>query len=154
MDETDSVLGTPRRFTPKIVGGNEEIDRTAPKSANATKTASTAFDFFRSLRARLQADFDRGLTIDEIFADFEKTCSGKMSLAGADNVALIVPAGDRDDPDDLDRASKIMRAAVTYASLNGAYNAAWLAEHTGDSTVAEIVTEGLLERRDAILRKG
>ena len=46
-----------------------------------------------------------------------------------------------------------MRAAVKYTSLNGAINGAWRAEHTGNSTVAEIVIEGMSEQRDAILRK-
>ncbi len=70
-----------------------------------------------------------------------------------ENVAEVVNLPITPDPDDLDRASKIMRAAVTYTSLNGANNGAWIAEHTGNSTVAEIVTRGLWERRDATLRK-
>ncbi|WP_354096259.1 hypothetical protein [Bradyrhizobium sp. RT10b] len=55
--------------------------------------------------------------------------------------------------EDLDRASAIMRTAVTYTSINGAINGAWRAEHTGNSTVAEIVIEGMSERRDAALRR-
>ncbi|MCG2639670.1 MULTISPECIES: hypothetical protein [Bradyrhizobium] len=55
--------------------------------------------------------------------------------------------------EELDRESKIMRAAVTYTALNGLWNGAWIAEHTGNSTVAEIVVEGVCERRDAVLRK-
>jgi hypothetical protein len=58
-----------------------------------------------------------------------------------------------EEVDDLDRKSKIMRAAVTYTALNGAWNGAWIAEHTGNSTVAEIVTNGVCERRDAALRR-
>lgn len=58
-----------------------------------------------------------------------------------------------DPTEELDRTSEIMRAAVTYTSLNSAYNGAWIAEHTGDSTVADIVTAGMLCRRDAKLRK-
>lgn len=46
-----------------------------------------------------------------------------------------------------------MRAAVTYTSLNAAFNGAWIAEHTGNSTVAEIVNHGVWERRNAELRK-
>lgn len=42
---------------------------------------------------------------------------------------------------------------MTYTSLNCAYNGAWIAEHTGNSTVAEIVIEGTCRRRDAQLRK-
>ncbi|MGX4772003.1 hypothetical protein ACWAUC_19710 [Bradyrhizobium guangdongense] len=57
------------------------------------------------------------------------------------------------DIDDLDRASKIMQAAVTYTSLTGAINGAWIAEHTGNSTVAEIVIDGMSERKDATLRR-
>jgi len=55
--------------------------------------------------------------------------------------------------EELDRASAIMRCAVTYTSLIGAINGAWTAEHTGNSTVAEIVSKGLWERKDASLRK-
>ncbi|WBL82291.1 hypothetical protein I3J27_18335 [Bradyrhizobium xenonodulans] len=55
--------------------------------------------------------------------------------------------------EELDRQSQIMRAAVTYTALNGSLNGAWIAEHTGNSTVAEIVNEGVFERKDATLRK-
>jgi transposase len=55
--------------------------------------------------------------------------------------------------EEFDRESLIMRAAVTYTALNGSLNGAWIAEHTGDSTVAEIVNEGVWERRNAVLRK-
>jgi hypothetical protein len=46
-----------------------------------------------------------------------------------------------------------MRTAVTYTSINGATNGAWRAEHTGNSTVAEIVIEGMWERRNSALGK-
>jgi hypothetical protein len=55
--------------------------------------------------------------------------------------------------EEFDRESLIMRAGVTYTALNGSLNGAWIAEHTGDSTVAEIVNEGVWERRNAVLRK-
>ena len=55
--------------------------------------------------------------------------------------------------EELDRTSAIMRAAVTYTALNGSFNGAWIAEHTGNSTIANIVTKGVWERRDATLRK-
>ncbi|UWU87924.1 hypothetical protein N2605_16230 [Bradyrhizobium yuanmingense] len=55
--------------------------------------------------------------------------------------------------EELDRESQIMRAAATYTALNGSWNGAWIADHTGNSTVAEIVNKGLWERRDAVLRK-
>lgn len=44
--------------------------------------------------------------------------------------------------EELDAESQIMHAAVTYTALNGAFNGAWIAEHTGNSTVAEIVIKG------------
>jgi hypothetical protein len=67
-----------------------------------------------------------------------------------DNVAEIRAISDAvETEENLDRASEIMRAAVTYTSRNGASNGAWIAEHTGDSTVPEIVTEGICGRRDA-----
>jgi hypothetical protein len=55
--------------------------------------------------------------------------------------------------EELDRVSAIMRCAVTYTSINGAINGAWRAEHTGNSTVADIVIEGVFERRNEVLRK-
>lgn len=50
---------------------------------------------------------------------------------------LTLP-GRLDTEEKLDRASAIMRAAVTYTSINGAINGAWRAEHTGNSTIVEI----------------
>ncbi|WP_441268030.1 hypothetical protein AB7G19_20095 [Bradyrhizobium sp. 215_C5_N1_1] len=71
-----------------------------------------------------------------------------------ENVAeILTPPSRLDSEEELDRASAIMRAAVTYTSINGAINGAWRAEHTGNSTVAEIVIEGTSERRDAALRR-
>ncbi len=68
--------------------------------------------------------------------------------------AAILNLPNAPDPiDELDRASEILRAAVTYTSLNGAYNGAWRAEHTGNSTVAEMVTDGMWRRRAQALRK-
>ncbi|MGY3344696.1 MULTISPECIES: hypothetical protein [unclassified Bradyrhizobium] len=78
-----------------------------------------------------------------------------LSPAGAAAVMAPRPSSPEREGDDeaLDRKSKIMRAAVTYTSLNAAMNGAWIAEHTGNSTVADIVLEGVWERRDAQLRK-
>lgn len=75
--------------------------------------------------------------------------------AALENVAEIPtqPPSRLDTEEELDRASQIMRAAVTYTSINGAINGAWRAEHTGNSTIAEIVIEGMCERRNAALRK-
>ncbi|MDA9506278.1 hypothetical protein XI09_16880 [Bradyrhizobium sp. CCBAU 11386] len=55
--------------------------------------------------------------------------------------------------EDLDRESQIMRAAVTYTALNGSLNGAWVAEHTGNSTVVDIVNNGVWERRNSVLRR-
>ncbi len=63
------------------------------------------------------------------------------------------PRSRLDTEEELDRVSAIMRCAVTYTSINGAINGAWRAEHTGNSTVAEIVIDGMWERRNAVLRK-
>ena len=68
----------------------------------------------------------------------------------ADVTALSVPPKSEEE---LDRESLIMRAAVTYTALNGSWNGAWIAEHTGNSTVVEIVNEGVWERRNTVLRK-
>lgn len=71
--------------------------------------------------------------------------------APAEGAILLLPI--KPDADELDRTSGIMRAAVTYTALNGAWNGAWVAEHTGNSTVAGIVNEGVWERRNAALRR-
>lgn len=63
------------------------------------------------------------------------------------------PASRLNTEEKLDRESQIMRAAVKYTALNGSWNGAWIAEHTGNSTVAKIVNEGVWERRNAELRK-
>lgn len=46
-----------------------------------------------------------------------------------------------------------MRAGVRYTSINGAIKGAWRAEHTGNSTIAEIVIDRMPQRRDAALRR-
>jgi hypothetical protein len=82
--------------------------------------------------------------------------SAARAAANAAVLAQIIPAAPPsrlDTEEELDRASAIMRCAVTYTSLNGALNGAWIAEHTGNSTIAEIVNKGVWERRDAMLRK-
>ncbi len=71
----------------------------------------------------------------------------------ADKVEILTLPSRLDTEEELDRASEIMRAAVTYTSINGAINGAWRAEHTGNSTVAEIVIEGMWERRNSALRR-
>ncbi|EIG56091.1 hypothetical protein [Bradyrhizobium sp. WSM1253] len=78
------------------------------------------------------------------------------AAATATALAEMIPAAPPSrlkTEEELDRVSAIMRAAVTYTSINGAINGAWRAEHTGNSTVAEIVIEGMWERRNAVLRK-
>jgi hypothetical protein len=77
----------------------------------------------------------------------------KIAQAIAAEIIPTRPPGRLDTEEELDRASEIMRAAVTYTSINGAINGAWKAEHTGNSTVADIVIEGIWERRNAVLRK-
>jgi hypothetical protein len=76
--------------------------------------------------------------------------STARAAAAARVTAPLIPPKSEDE---LDRESLIMRAAVTYTALNGSWNGAWVAEHTGNSTVAEIVNKGIWERRNAALRK-
>ena len=82
--------------------------------------------------------------------------SAARAAATATALAEMIPASEPsrlDTEEELDRQSQIMRAAVTYTALNGAWNGTWIAEHTGNSTVADIVNEGVWERRNAVLRK-
>lgn len=82
--------------------------------------------------------------------------SAARNAATAAVLAEMIPAAPTShlkSQEELDKQSQILRDAVTYTALNGRWNGAWIAEHTGNSTVVGIVNDGVWERRDATLRK-